>query len=151
MVYSLGYGEDKMAKDKRFSTERINPESGDVEQWVLQPKHQPQYYPTGRYLVMFQDGLAHIASLDLTGEQMRVWAYMVSKLDFDNYILLRQVDIAKHTGIRQPHVARAVKALVEHKVIIQGPKSGTANTYRLAPDFGWKGQAKNGKKKCAAN
>ncbi|MDE1482030.1 hypothetical protein [Xenorhabdus bovienii] len=38
-----------------------------------------------------------------------------------------------------------VKALIELDVILQGPKIGRNHSYRLNPQFGWKGMVNNHK------
>ena len=44
------------------------------------------------------------------------------------------------------NVSRAVKNLIEFEIILEGPKIGRSKTYRLKPQFGWKGTVSNHKK-----
>lgn len=90
-----------------------------------------------------QEGFTYLAKLDLTGEQLKVLFYIMGKLDFENYILLQQKEVAEALNMRQPHVSRAFVRLVEAGVIHEGPKVGKVKTYRLDPSFGWKGKGKN--------
>jgi len=57
--------------------------------------------------------------------------------------LINQSELAKSMGMRQPHVSRAIKRLLEMEILLEGPKAGPLRTYRLNPNFGWKGSAKN--------
>ncbi|MFN9507334.1 MAG: hypothetical protein ACK57J_22725, partial [Rubrivivax sp.] len=41
-----------------------------------------------------------------------------------------------------PSVNRAIKRLVELSVLLEGPRIGVSRSYRLNPEFGWKGSAK---------
>lgn len=68
---------------------------------------------------------------------------MVGSLDFENFILLKQSEIAKQLGMQRPNVSRAMKRLIDINMIIPGPKVGRRQTYRLNPHFGWRGSAKN--------
>ena len=44
--------------------------------------------------------------------------------------------------MKAPHFNRALKRLVEERVVLPGPKSGHGVTFRLNPSYGWKGSAK---------
>lgn len=91
----------------------------------------------------FQDGFLSLAALQLTGREWRVLAYLLGKLDFENYLHVSQADIARQLVIAPPDVSKAVRRLVEAGVLIRGPKVGRAGTLRLAPEFGWKGRVRS--------
>ncbi|WP_147238663.1 winged helix-turn-helix domain-containing protein, partial [Acinetobacter baumannii] len=55
-------------------------------------------------------------------------------------------DIAESLGMKKPNVSKAVKNLIEFGIILEGPKIGRSKTYRLNPQFGWKGTVSNHKK-----
>ncbi|EBJ1927858.1 hypothetical protein DP473_24880, partial [Salmonella enterica] len=44
------------------------------------------------------------------------------------------------------NVSRSIKGLINLGVIIEGPKIGRSKSYRLNPQFGWKGTVSNHKK-----
>ncbi|MNW61073.1 MarR family protein [compost metagenome] len=90
-----------------------------------------------------QEGFIHIAKLGLTGEQTNVLFLIFGKLDFENWLRLSQKEIAEELGMQKQNVNRAMKVLVEKGIIHRGPKVGTMLTYRLDPNFGVKGRAKN--------
>ena len=46
-------------------------------------------------------------------------------------------------GIQKANVSRAIKALIENEIILEGPKIGRSKTYRLNPSYGWKGTVRN--------
>lgn len=97
----------------------------------------------GHWVATFQDGLAWMAKQEgMTGEQWRVFAYLVSRLDFDNYLKVSQKDIADELRMQKSHVSRAMKGLVELNVIAVGPMAGRSKTYRLNPRIAHRG-AKN--------
>lgn len=80
---------------------------------------------------------------DLTGKPMSVLMYMFSKLGFENYIYLQQLEISEALGLHQPHVSRAIKLLLDKGIILLGPKLGRSRAYRLNSNYGWKGKIKN--------
>lgn len=90
-----------------------------------------------------QEGFIHIAKLGLSGEQMNVLFLIFGKLDFENWLRLSQKEIAEELGMKRPNVSRSMKVLTEKGIIHRGPKVGTMLTYRLDPNFGVKGRAKN--------
>lgn len=85
-----------------------------------------------------QDFLRELAARkDVTGEVLRVFLYLNSRLDFENIIRVPQVEIAKALGLQPQNVHRAIKKLVEIGVLIPGP---IASSWRLNPHAGWKGK-----------
>lgn len=99
----------------------------------------------GGWMAFYQESLAHIAKLGLTGEQHNVFLSMLSKLDFENYIRINQEELASELKITQPHVSRAIKKLLEEDIICQGPRAGLCKTYILNPNVGIKGRQKKNK------
>ena len=45
--------------------------------------------------------------------------------------------------MHRQHVQRSIKRLIALGVILEGPKIGISRSYRLNPEFGWKGSARN--------
>jgi len=94
--------------------------------------------------MMFQDTLIEIAKdREMTGETYRVLFYLLSKLDFENYIHVTQGDAAAALGLQKTHVSRAVKTLCDKGILLKGPKVGRSATYQLNSSYGWKGKVKN--------
>ena len=94
------------------------------------------------WVATFQEGLAWMAKQELTGEQWRVFAYLVSRLDFDNFLKVPQKDIANELKMNVKAVSRAMRGLRELDIITVGPMAGHSKTYRLNPRIAHKG-AKN--------
>jgi predicted transcriptional regulator len=74
-------------------------------------------------------------------DDFRVLMALLEELDFNNLILVSQTAIAKDLGMDTAQVNRAMKRLIEVGAIVEGPRVGTHRTYRLSPNFGWKGSA----------
>ncbi len=95
-----------------------------------------------RWFAMSQSALTVLKGFKRV-DDFRVLMALLEQLDFDNFIMASQSDIAKDLDMAQPQVSRAIKRLVEVGALIDGPKVGTHRTYRLSPDFGWKGSARS--------
>lgn len=118
-------------------------ESGEIHGEVVLvavPKRQNGFKG---WVAMSQEAVEAIATNIKDSEDLRVFLMLVAKLDFDNYIQVPQVDIAKALGMKRSNVSRAIKNLVERQILLKGPKAGRSWTYRLNPAYGWKGSAHN--------
>lgn len=98
----------------------------------------------GGWLMNAQEALRLLArDDDLHGESYKVLLFVMSQLDFENWVLLTQTDIAKGLGMKQPAVARQFALLEKKEIILRGPKVGRSWSWRLNPEYGWKGKVKN--------
>ena len=77
----------------------------------------------------------------------RVLIYLLVNLDFDNYVPLTQVEIAKDLKANQGDISRALRELEKYKIIFS-EKKGRSRQYRLNEDVVWKGYIKNRKSRC---
>ena len=109
---------------------------------VFYPKRRNGF---DRHFSMNQDALA-ILSKTLEGSDFKVLFQLLAVLDYENEIQVSQAAIARELGMLPPNVNRSVKRLVKVGCILEGPRVGRSVTYRLNPDFGWKGSAANHKK-----
>lgn len=109
---------------------------------VIRPKQKSVFE---RHFTMNQAALELLAKT-LTGEQFKVLMMLLASLDYENFIQVAQADIANKIDMQKTHVSRAIKGLIEFGVILEGPKIGRVKSYRLNPQFGWKGSINNHKK-----
>lgn len=79
----------------------------------------------------------------LSGRPMRVLTYMMGRLDWDNYIMLTQAEIARELDLHRQDVSTAVRLLVERGIVQEGPRVGRSHSYRLNSTYGWKGKTVN--------
>lgn len=94
-----------------------------------------------RFFMAFQDGFIELAEdREMTSEPMRVLMFLFGKLDFENYIHLRQKTIAERLGMAHQNVSRSMKLLVQKQIILTHSVEGV-RCYRLNPNYGWKGRA----------
>jgi hypothetical protein len=83
------------------------------------------------------------ADEDLDGVDLKVFLYLYSRLDFENYIRVPQVEIAEALHKRQQHVSRSIKKLEKKGILIPAPKIGRSSIWRLNAKYGWKGKVIN--------
>jgi DNA-binding MarR family transcriptional regulator len=96
------------------------------------------------WVMTFQTGLLKLATdKTMTQQQLRVLLYLMGRLDFENFIHVPQVDIARELEMQAPNVSAAVTALVRKGILVRGPKVGRVTTLRLADTLGWKGRVRS--------
>ena len=106
----------------------------DEDNTVLGYKPEPGHHFLGHdWAATFLAGMDHMCDLPMTGEQWKVWAYLVSRLDFDNWLRVKQSDICKRLNLTQSNVSRALAKLIELDLIVKGPLAERHNTYRFNP------------------
>jgi len=98
------------------------------------------------WVAMAQDAMMELAKADLGALDWRVLAGVLAKLDFENFLLLNQAELGKELGIARSHVSTSITKLEGLGVLLRGPKAGRSATFRLNPQFGWKGSASNHQK-----
>lgn len=98
------------------------------------------------WIAMAQNALVALAQADLGDQARRVLFVILGKLDFENYILVSQSEIAETIGMKRANVSAAIARLEGEGVILRGPKAGRSATFRLNPSYGWKGSASNHQK-----
>ena len=93
-----------------------------------------------RYCIMAQDAMTMIAAdREITGATLKVFIYMAGRLDFENYIRIQQTEIAEALHMYKPDVSKAVKLLEGKNILLRGPKVGQSYSWRMNPNFGYKG------------
>lgn len=95
-----------------------------------------------RWFAMAQDPLAELAR---NGERLgfqatRVLLLMMSAMKFENEVVLSNGQAAKELGMSPSNVSRATRKLVDMKLLEEGPKLGALRSYRMNPNFAWKGK-----------
>jgi len=122
---------------------QVDLKTGEImEGCLVYVPHRPKI--RGGWFMAFQEAFLNLAiDRDITGEVYRVFFYLMGKLDFENYIHVAQTDIAEALSLQKANVSRAVRTLCDKEIILKGPKTGRTITYRLNPEYGWKGKVKN--------
>lgn len=128
----------KSIKNKSFCM--VNQETGQLEAFIPVIFPKKKVLLGGEFMLVFQDFLLTLANSGLTQEQYRVLCYLMGKLDFENYIVIKQTQAAKELGINQAHISRAIKKLEELDIVRQGPRGGMIKSYQLNPYYAFKGK-----------
>jgi len=96
-----------------------------------------------RWVAMSQDAAMTLAQSDLGTDDFRVLMSLLSRLDFENLLVLNQAEVGRELKMQRQNVQRSVKRLIGMGVLLEGPRIGVSRSYRLNPQFGWKGSARN--------
>ena len=104
-------------------------------------KHNPY---GGGWIMNSQDALDIISEdKDLTKDALRILYKFFAKMDFENWVYITQAEISEKLDIKKSNVSSAIKLLVSKEIILRGSKIGRSFSYRINPDYVWKGKVKN--------
>jgi predicted transcriptional regulator len=99
------------------------------------------------WLMFYQAGLAQLAKdKELRGAPRSVLDMLMSMMDFENFIGIDQSFICKELNMEKASVSKAIKLLVEKKILEKGPKFGRMNSYKLNEFYAWRGTVENKRK-----
>lgn len=90
------------------------------------------------WFMAMQDGLEMLAKEPVRGESMRVLLYLMSKMDYENFIRPTIGEIAEALGMKKQNASRAIRELRERQIVIDGPHE----SMRLESSYGWRGKVK---------
>lgn len=128
------------------TVETIDPSTGEVLKGVFAFVPEKHKSPFGKdWFAVAQDALNFLAQNRryLGEEGFAVFCALASRLDFENYILINQAQIAREMTMDRGNVNKAIKRLEELGILTRGPKSGVSPTFMLNPKVGWKGKARS--------
>lgn len=134
----------------RNATTVVDPGTGEELEGVVMfiPRRKTNGFGN-RWLAMAQDPGEILAHSNLVGVDFKVMFLLLNKLDFENHMLIHQVELAENLGMYRQNVARSIKRLIAVGVVLEGPKVKHNRTYKLNPEFGWKGSGDNHRKALA--
>lgn len=124
--------------------DHIDPSTGEV-----MPKGMLVYVPErpkspfGKdWFAMAQDALNFLANnRKILGEEgFAVFCALAARLDFENFIMVNQAEMADALNMKRQNFGRALKRLETLGVLTRGPKTGRSPTLRLNPSVAWKGK-----------
>lgn len=130
---------------ERKNLQTVDVKTGEVSEglllWIPQ-KHRSLFSKEG-FVTMSQEATMSIVKAGLGYEAVQVFLAVVSRLDMENWINLNQSALAGEIGMKRENFNRAIKKLISEGVLLVGPKVGRNGTYRLNPQYGWKGSTRN--------
>lgn len=136
----------RAGKDKSRTVETVDPSTGEVLNGVFAFIPEARKSPFGKdWFAVAQDALNFLAQnrRSLGEEGFAVFCALASRLDFENYILVNQAEIARAMKMDRGNVNKAIKRLEALGILIRGPKSGVSPTFMMNPKVGWKGKTRN--------
>lgn len=101
-------------------------------------KRAPHPYKEGM-VQMSQNAAVSLANERLGEEAYRVFLYLYGILDFHNLLLIDLKEVGDRLGMKRGNVSRAVTKLVDRHILLRGPKVGRSFTYRINPNYAYKG------------
>ena len=131
---------------KGRTVETVDPSTGEVLKGVFAFVPEKHKSPFGKdWFAVAQDALNFLAQNRryLGEEGFAVFCALASRLDFENYILVNQAEVARSMEMDRGNVNKAIKRLEELGILTRGPKSGVSPTFMLNPKVGWKGKARS--------
>lgn len=149
----------KPKEDKAWSaiTMLVNNETGEMKQTTGISVFVPTKYSAGRHMAILMEAAEAVAlDQDLTLRDHRVLRFFESRLEYANdaeghpdaFVRLVQADVAKAMGLDRADVNRAVKKLVERKIILRmAPRGQASSYYALNANYGWRGKHREWKKR----
>ena len=109
--------------------------------FVYKPYSKPKI--KSGWFMCFQESIANLAKdKELPGQALKVFLFLMGNLDFENFIHLKQTEIADELGIQKTNLSNYMKLLVDKGLILK-IKDGTVTGYKLNPHYAWKGSVDN--------
>ena len=133
---------DNIGNSMNRHMQQIDHQTGEVVEGFVAyvvPKRKTDFRKDGWQWLKKQ---MMLAQSNLTGNDMKVMWAMLARLDYENLIQVNQAEVSEQVGMNRHNVNRSIKKLIELGVILEGVKIGISRSYRLNPNFGWKGSAK---------
>ncbi|WP_077204197.1 MULTISPECIES: replication/maintenance protein RepL [Pseudomonadota] len=118
----------------------VDTESGEANldgfpAW-LQRKKRP--FPD-KYINVFDRGFYALAKMNLTGKQCSVLFLLMTQLNYENWLIISQKQIAEELNIAPRNVSTLLKTLVEKGVLERKTNLKGMTVYRLNPLIAWRG------------
>lgn len=131
----------------RKKIEQRDAETGEILGGVL------TYFPPPRARNGFTEGWSAMArgvgtlfaqNRSFLGQEgLALIFLLIDKLDFENHLVISQTALGQELGMSRQNVQRSIRRLIELGALLEGPKNGQSRTYRLNPNFAWRGSGEN--------
>jgi hypothetical protein len=109
--------------------------------WIATPRHKNGF--TNGHYAMGTTGTKHLSQLITNAQTLRVMLCIMADVQMENHVIVNQSQTARELDMPQPNVAKAIKELVNKKILLVGPKLGRLVSYKFNPQILWRGSAKN--------
>ena len=128
----LSESEKATLRDRGLIQEGVNINHISRRPIFMEPKFSTTPHFTHQYLAL---------EPELTGKVLKVFHYVCSILEFDNWVDFSTVWVAEKMGLKRQQVSDALKILEKKGLLIRGEKIGRHYKWRLNPEAAWMGRA----------
>lgn len=97
------------------------------------------------YVMLFQEAVNRLLDNKISKNGLRIFVYMLGKLQYSNHIGVDQKTIAEDNGISLVYTEKTIKELKKANIIIpyKDMQDGRRNVYVINPIIAWRGKVKN--------
>lgn len=128
-----------MGKKTSNPVEIINPDTGEISRGMIFWGEERPNKLIGGFFVGFQEAFKVLAcDSDITPQAHKVLLYLLSELDFENFIHIKQKDIGEALKISPSNMSKAMAILKRKNILLLAPYRGI-RCYKLNHFYGWKG------------
>ena len=126
-------------EDAVWRYQAVNAMTGEVVE-LTEDGGETRRWPTPR-VQLFQRGIRRVAEEGILGkEAWRVLGYLLSILDWDNWLVVPQRRVGDILGMTAQQMSRAIRMLLENGLLVQAGRPYPRSAYRLSSDFAYKGR-----------
>lgn len=128
----LSESEKATLRERGLIQEGVNVNHISRKPIFMEPRFSTTPHFTHQYLAL---------EPELTGKVLKVFHYVCSILEFDNWVDFSTVWVAEKMGLKREQVSEALRILEKKGLLIRGEKIGRHYRWRLNPEAAWMGRA----------
>jgi len=100
------------------------------------------------FVMLFQEAVTQMLDGNISKNGLRIFVYMLGRLEYSNHIGVDQETIAKDNGLSLIYIKKTIKELKDSKILIgyQDLQDKRRNVYIINPVIAWRGKVKHRKK-----
>ena len=118
----------------------VNEQTGEVVDLI---RREPRG-GWSQHVKLFQRMMGQLGREGRIGKEgWRVIAWLLGRLDWDNWLVVPQRELAEALGMSQQNVSRAIRQLCQEGVLLRAASPAPRSTYRLSAEFAYRG-SRNG-------
>lgn len=130
-------GRTSQGQNSVWRYQAINQETGEVVDLV---RGTPRG-GWGQHARLFLQTMGRLGREGRIGKEgWRVLACLLGRLDWDNWLVVPQRELAAALEMSQQNISRAIRQLREEGVLRQAAPPAPRSTYRLSAEFAYRGQ-----------
>jgi len=99
------------------------------------------------FVMLFQEAVTQMLDGNISKNGLRIFVYMLGKLEYSNHIGVDQETIAKDNGLSLVYIKKTIKELKDSKILVgyQDQQDKRRNVYIINPVIAWRGKIKHRK------